>query len=388
MQWEEDELREFELLEQAAAELSLLSQTSQSHTSAHHTPPTPQAHSPQQWLPSMSHHHDRHTSVPQIENDDTDDEIDTSLPFTYHPRDEDDPAIKSDNELDNTLRASPPPTTSSHYPPTTSSHYLPTTSLHPPTTTSLAAGIDFNDEESWDSFNKSSPERTSLRPLDFPEEGGQYLTSAGGSTEDLLERGDSSSTVAGNIEHRFDDFSQPRGPVISGSIGKTTGPTIIHASAPPENRFYPQPSPRRHDYPRSIDPSDKPIPPPSVLISKLFPALRKTTVKPPPIIQTPSPVQSVDGDSGKGSSVTSVTSIMGDELRLKLAQLETEIERYRCENGRLERLRREKEEVGTIALHVLLGCDVLILHLNSSFVSIASDMYMYNYRIAGVSFVG
>ena len=31
---------------------------------------------------------------------------------------------------------------------------------------------------------------------------------------------------------------------------------------------------------------------------------------------------------------------------------------------------------------------MLILHLNSSFVSIASDMYMYNYRIAGVSFVG
>ena len=52
----------------------------------------------------------------------------------------------------------------------------------------------------------------------------------------------------------------------------------------------------------------------------------------------------MDGDSGKGSSLSSA-SLLGDELRVKLCQLETEIERYRAENGKLERLRREREEV-------------------------------------------
>ncbi len=285
---------------------------------------------------------DRHTSAPQIRND-TDEEIDTSLPFTY-PRDEDDPVIESDNELDNTLRASPPPTT----------------------ITSLAAGIDFNDEESWESFNKSSPERTTLRPLDFPGEREQYLTSVDGSTEDLERCESSSLKVSGNSEHRFDDFAQPRGPVIiSGSIGQTTVP-IVHASAPPEHHFYPRPSPRIHDHPPSIDPSHKPIPPPSVLISKLFPALRKETVKLLPILQTPSPSQSsVDSvDSGKESSLSSVSSVMGDELRMKLAQLQTEIERYRSENGRLERLRKDKEEVSvcvcTIAVSLCISSVVVL----------------------------
>jgi hypothetical protein len=66
--------------------------------------------------------------------------------------------------------------------------------------------------------------------------------------------------------------------------------------------------------------------------------------------KTPSPTSSAGGDSGKGSLAagSSATSVMNEELRRKLCQLETEIERFKSENASLERLRKEKEEVSSV----------------------------------------
>lgn len=108
------------------------------------------------------------------------------------------------------------------------------------------------------------------------------------------------------------------------------------------------------------------LPPPSALVAKLFPALRREkrpldlTVnsnkpKPPPGAGSPrggdeasSPTSSAGGDSGKGSlsAGSTATSLMNEELRRKLCLLETEIERFKLENSTLEKLRVEKEEVG------------------------------------------
>ena len=112
------------------------------------------------------------------------------------------------------------------------------------------------------------------------------------------------------------------------------------------------------------------LPPPSALVAKLFPALKKdkrphdlTAVSSKPssskpvraqsphvVDKTPSPTSSAGGDSGKGSLAagSSATSVMNEELRRKLCQLETEIERFKSENAALERLRKEKEEVSCV----------------------------------------
>lgn len=296
LQWEEDELREFELLEQAAAEISLLSKAP--HTSTHHTLPT---HHTLQWIPPPHYQSSTQQSVPIIQQEE---KIETSLPFTVR-MEEETPVDDSDNELDDTLRATPPPTTS------------------------LAAGIDFNDEESWDSFSKPSPER---RPLNQSSDETQSSIE---NCEEVVK------TISDHSDRELDRFVTSRESVETGSVA--TAPVLSDSFS----MAIPQPLPQAlASVPLLVNPIDKPIPPPSRLLSKLFPALRKETVKgPSPLSKAPSPVQSVDSDSGKESSLSSATSLLGEELRLKLAQLETEIERYRAENGRLETLRREREKV-------------------------------------------
>lgn len=311
LQWEEDELREFELLEEAAAELSLLSKTD---TSTHHTPPTPQAPNALQWFPPTHKQTSTQQNTPSIENVD----IESSLPFTVRYEGES-PTGKSDDELDDTLIATPPHT-------------------------SLAAGIDFNDEESWDSFSKPSPERQPLNPSS---------NEVHSSMESLTAK---PPIASDSSESEVNEFAISRRPFANRLI--STAPTISDSMS---KKVFSHPSshPETSVSVTSVlsgNTSDRPIPPPSHLISKLFPALRKETVKPAPqLTKAPSPAHSVDSDSGKDSSLSSATSLLGEELRLKLAQLETEIGRYRTENGRLEALRREREEV-SVCLRLFLMC--------------------------------
>ena len=116
----------------------------------------------------------------------------------------------------------------------------------------------------------------------------------------------------------------------------------------------------------------EPIPPPSALVSRLFPVLRRqenrngrTSLAPltypdssvtlplsgssenPNAVKTSSPESSTGGESGFRSHSSSST-IVSDELRQKLHQLEEEIARYRTENANLDRLRMEREEVRNV----------------------------------------
>jgi len=228
------------------------------------------------------------------------------------------PVIEEANELDDTLRADTPP---------------------PPH--SLATGIEFNDEESWESFSKSSPEK-----LENPLEDSQ----------ESLDIMDYSSPVI----HPVHTVTYPR--AQSGVLGNDRG-------------YYTQASQQSDcssTSPLLAQLSD-PAPRPSTLISKLFPALNKprqsggvfpyvangsssesreipseTRGSPSddrgiPLTKAPSSASS-DVDSGKESSLSGA-SALGDELRLKLSQLDAEILRYKTENSRIEKIRIYKEKV-------------------------------------------
>ena len=435
LQWEDDELREFELLELAAADMSsqnsVMSHTHTPHNSISHTSHNPPATGQSQRLPSKHPADLSNLTSPtfQVQSQNVDSHFnevqpeaeysDSPLYFAgnqacYSTEDEDAPSFEGNNKLDETLKASTPPATS------------------------LAAGIDFNDEEVWESFSKPSPPgklRGHHEPSDTetPDESTsesstplkQHL-SDNENKESLTHFSVRASNSVDSVEHihwtgqqqsRPSEHAQkvtsqksavlPRSSEASSlsrepstvfqSCGESTdtSPDNHSSTGLPlsqhSNTFHPQGITRRSFHPHqdtdhqtqlsssvagqgyilsedsnphldTAEPLVRPqLPPPSALISKLFPALRKEKVdskKLTPlqvqgiakdasiaIVKTPSPTMSLEGDSGKGSSLSSASSLLGDELRMKLCQLETEIERYRVENATLERLRREKEEV-------------------------------------------
>ena len=52
--------------------------------------------------------------------------------------------------------------------------------------------------------------------------------------------------------------------------------------------------------------------------------------------------------------------IQSKVLREKLAELESEIEKFRSENAALEKLRKEREEVGHVIVAVIISLYVLV----------------------------
>ena len=407
LQSEEDELREFELLEQAAVEISLSQTSLLSHSHHPHasTPPTTSPLSPQQQDPFTQ----AHLSQMNLHSSRT---LPHQPHLPYDLVDEDAPISEDDNELDDTLRATPPP------------------SLTPPPS-SLATGIEFNDEEAWESFTKPSPERglgslDSNSPphsrqdsVDGCEEQAPLVFRVSETNTNTWEHSTRANTDGGWYEDKVSTVSEPKlNPVTvlpsqhisdltsdpysplsnyqhpphstehtaihhTPSVTTDHNPTVtightsthhapsvttehtstqhppsiatVHTSTQHAPSIATEHASTQHAFTQHA-PSvtiDLPIPPPSSLISKLFPALRKECISEPhtkptahsTVTNTPSPPHSVDGDSGKESSLSSTSLLLGDELRLKLCQLETEIERYKTENGRLERLRREREEV-------------------------------------------
>ena len=191
---------------------------------------------------------------------------------------------------------------------------------------SLAKGVEFDDNEAWESFSQGSNNRS-------------------------LSRSDSQSSLSSSCT---DAIRHPS----SAAQEQDAPESVLYM-----DRAYSQQT-SRHSPPRDSQP-----PPSSVLVSRLFPALRKVeekrTVAPnvasrsvshPPgirgVTKAPSPVSSTGGDSGFSTggdsgvrSVSSSSVVVSDELRQKLGQLEEEIARYRKENSNLERLRKEREEV-------------------------------------------
>ena len=210
---------------------------------------------------------------------------------------------ESDTDLDDTLKGSP----------------------------SLAKGVEFDDNEAWESISQEPPNFQLSR------------SHSQGSA--------SSVTSSDGI---FQSSSSPRHYGIPKALELEPESLTNHAC-------------HQHlvEEPVTKESSSLPPPPPtSALVAKLFPALRKVEDKKPPpshlpesqenIVKAPSPVSSSGGDSGfsggcDGSRLNAAIPPMSvgisEELRQKLGQLEMEIERYRKENHNLETLRKEREQV-------------------------------------------
>lgn len=265
--------------------------------------------------------------------------------------------------------------------------------------TSLAAEVDFNDEEEWHSFSQGSPVAQVRDGLDYSDSevpNGSMLSVEVGALwsspirrEQLNDQGlpvfrsplpssmlsrstanpeiskqhPSSLTTKSSTYHESSSFE------ANGSRGvprlhetrqpfsrNSTSNTSSHGSVESEVANAQQTSHVRFQQ----------LPPPSALVAKLFPSLRRekesaqtldlnlnskkpkpAQVPAPQLDKVPSPTSSIGGDSGKGSLAagSSATSMMNEELRKKLCLLETEIERFKSENAALEKLRMEKEEV-------------------------------------------
>ena len=356
LQAEQAELDEFELLEQAADDCSFSSQSSlvsqqlpKSSSAPHHNPPSQSSQPRQSVLARFA----------KLERLDVR-ELASAAGFGFGLKEirED---VESPDDKDGTtfatahVEASPSPRAGS---PVSDDGVLDRT------LTPLSPSHDFNDEEAWESFNQGSP-FCSHQNREFKDS-----CSSGSVTPDMPNIASSTPWISPVKREQLDSNGEAvfTSPLPAPSLVRTLEPTLKQSSAiqnlfsPLEHTvFLPQNNP-----PGGLKPANlQQLPPPSALVSKLFPALRRDRPPetrpepsqqasrpessqqasgPSPLVNTPSPVQSSFSDSGKGS-LSSASALMNDELKQKLCQLEMEIERFRSENTVMEKLRRSKEEV-------------------------------------------
>lgn len=241
---------------------------------------------------------------------------------------------------------------------------------------SLAKGVKFNDEEAWESFNHGSPQsrhRTgSSGSVQYPSNQGGVWKSPLSQSRGVWKSPVKKEFLGENITplHTTLQDNELHGKVTSegnriaavekSRVTEPSSGTAMSADFPAEPA-------RFADYQHSAKPGSPSLydslPPPSALVSKLFPALRQADEQPKgllfhngqvkprhtsegdaPPTKSPSPISSMEGDSGiRSLSSTSVT--LSEDMKYKLNQLEEEIAKYRSENASLEKLRKEREEV-------------------------------------------
>lgn len=352
LQLEKDELEEFELLEMAAEECSFSSQCSLvagilnkgNPLTLRPEIPQPIAEVPQSLLENGALPHigavepvkpacksDKPGRLNQNKNGfASNPEVATEDPFHNYP-------VRNENT----------PTSS---PPYSAEEEDSDCSLDETLKPSLAAGVVFSDEETWESFTHGSPaadkgQRTVLNGAVTPERSTSWASPVKREQLDQWGRTIFSSPLpASSLRHH--DLSP-----------KNIHPKELLTRSPPLPTATMQ---KFENHPlSSSDPVLKPtlasLPPPSALVSKLFPALRRDReesekqalsqmVTTSPSTPTSGPVIMKENRSPPASSPV-VQVPMNEELKQKLCQLETEIERFRGENAALERLKREKKEV-------------------------------------------
>ncbi len=349
VQVESDELLEFEMLEEAAnmSFSSLLNDSSKHDPSKHAlSRPQPSAYNWSSTNPSRGNENSALKS-------DVANFREQRVSYHFEPIDEHDTSA----DLDETLKFSP----------------------------SLAKGVEFSDEEAWESFSHGSPQshhRTESSGSDItlphPSPPGRK-----GAWRSPVKR----EVLASNV-----GFVAPRQTAMDGRYNSRTQCELPDTLRGGANRIaavekckvleqvsstggsasYLPESTKFSDYPTAPQchnaeaggggPSvHNSLPPPSALVSKLFPVLRRVeeaakvipngSTKPchtseghTPITKSPSPISSTEGDSGI-RSLSSSSVALSKDLKYKLNQLEEEIARYRSENISLENLRKERESV-------------------------------------------
>lgn len=179
---------------------------------------------------------------------------------------------------------------------------------------SLAAGLVFSDEEEWESFSHGS-----LLPCPDQHE------------QKRLEEGKCS-------------------PVRTDPQVVTSTP--LSATPPPQ----PQPQTEPHMAPPAgSSPEtrrDPPPPPPSALAARLFPALRQERER----VLLQQRQESLPQPASDETPATPPRYPSEPDLRDKLCELETEIERFKVMNCRLEQQSKEKEQVRAVVSILCHGC--------------------------------
>lgn len=244
---------------------------------------------------------------------------------------------------------------------------------------SLAKGVEFNDEEAWESFSHGSPQsrhRTESSGSDVTSPSGRgevwkspvkkkvlgralaagltalHRTGCGRAEcdvprTDCLTAVEKSKVMEAPSAHPFTRVSEAT--EFADYHRRHTAHPHCHTSEPDGSHNSSSSSSSS-----GVESVHNSLPPPSALVSKLFPVLRR--VEQPiakarhvsegqlPLIKSPSPISSTEGDSGI-RSLSSTSVALSEDLKYKLTQLEEEIAKYRSENANLEKLRKEREEV-------------------------------------------
>ena len=240
-------------------------------------------------------------------------------------------------------------------------------------------GYQFGDEEEWDSFNTETPKQTKplscvtkKSPITSP---GQYVGQNGATINDtsakngnivnggpgrvrkvcilppankmeLVNSSDSDSTDAENSDIEY--------PIIQSQsqyVPKSTPPqlTSVQPTSSPTTAY-----PSSNTASSSISSSTylAALPPPSTLVAKLFPSLKKErdTAKAKMLEKVSANAQQTNSTKrtpppGSTPPTLSLPNGLDVQVKEKLAQLEREIERFKTENAALEKLHIEKEEV-------------------------------------------
>lgn len=253
---------------------------------------------------------------------------------------------------------------------------------------SLARGVEFNDEEAWESFNHGSPQSRHRNESSGSDVSLPHLSPSGRSKiwnslvkKEVLGRAtgfaalhqaEPQCDVARTFKSSPSDencitavekckvVAAPEMPASSSArpltsqVLESTGYQRRHTTNP---HFYTTElsgSSGGSSNGDGVESQDS-LPPPSALVSKLFPVLRRVEKQPnttphsvreghTPLFKSPSPISSTEGDSGI-RSLSSTSVALSEDLKYKLTQLEEEIARYRSENASLEKLRKEREDV-------------------------------------------
>lgn len=210
-------------------------------------------------------------------------------------------------------------------------------------------GAGFGDEDEWGSFRST--------PLQVPP---QLDTDSSTDTSPCVSPGKTIYSSSDLVHHHHPgptSFSppdhstqfhhcpislRPSAPVRKIKALPSNNGSVTNARSPP-----PPPPPTVADS----------LPPPSSLVAKLFPSLNKertlsraaNPVQPPSLPPPPPPLvqQSAVASPRPGveSSVVEGVGGLSADMKVKLAQLEREINAFKNENATLEKLRVEKEQV-------------------------------------------
>ena len=238
----------------------------------------------------------------------------------------------------------------------------------------------FGDEEEWDSFNAETPKQikplsyvTKKSPITSP---GQYIGQNGATVNDTIAKNgnfvnggpgrvrkvcilppaskmevvnssdsDSTDTENSDIEYPIIQSQSQHIPMstsshLTSSVQTTSSPTTVCTSSNTASS--------------SITSSTylATLPPPSTLVAKLFPSLKKErdTAKAKMLEKVSTSAQQTNSTKrtpppADTPPTLSLPNGLDVQVKEKLAQLEREIERFKTENAALEKLHIEKEEV-------------------------------------------